>query len=175
MGYPAGAWGEAPVRSQMPMKMDDLPIAQLPWAVGDTTEPSSQMPTHDMHGKQNMNTMKDISGISGSQQTFGARIADEHAAHGRGSKKGLTITQLNAQGTLPVDRIIDIAANKGMRSGCSLVATSRVDGVYTASHFPPDPRDERTLCIDQYSGNVLRDIDDDAARLHSNRWPADFH
>jgi uncharacterized iron-regulated membrane protein len=31
-------------------------------------------------------------------------------------------------------------------------------GVYTVSSFPPDPRDERTLHIDQYSGRVLSDI-----------------
>ncbi|MBN9116356.1 MAG: PepSY domain-containing protein, partial [Pandoraea sp.] len=59
-------------------------------------------------------------------------------------------------------RVMEIAASKGVSTGYSLVVPSRADGVYTVSYFPPDPRDERTLHIDQYSGTVLRDIDYDA-------------
>ncbi|VVE42758.1 PepSY-associated TM helix domain-containing protein [Pandoraea terrigena] len=161
MGYPAGAWGEAPVRSRVPLTMDDLPIAQTPWAVGDTTVPNSKMPPHAM---QDMAGMMNMPAMSGTQKAAASRSSDEHAGHGGGPKgpKGLTIAQLNAQGALPVDAVIEIAAREGVRSDYSLVVPSRPDGVYTVSYFPADPRDERTLHIDQYSGKVLRDIDYDA-------------
>ncbi|WAL84053.1 PepSY domain-containing protein [Pandoraea sp. XJJ-1] len=166
MGYPAGAWGEAPVRSRMPTKMDDLPIAQMPWAVGDTTVPNSKVPAHEMvamHGDHGDPEMIGMQGMGASSQAGGASAADEHAAHGGGgAKNGLTIAQLDAQGALPIDRVMEIAASKGVSTGYSLVVPSRADGVYTVSYFPPDPRDERTLHIDQYSGTVLRDIDYDA-------------
>lgn len=145
MGSPPGAWGEAPVRSQLPakpMKMDDLPIAQIPWAVGDTNVPVS---THAGHG--------DHAGHDGHEG---------HAGHEGMGAMGMSPTQLRTEGALPIDRVIDIAARNGVTSGYSLVVPSRPDGVFTVSYFPADPRVERTLHIDQYSGKVLNDIDYDA-------------
>jgi uncharacterized iron-regulated membrane protein len=58
LGYPPGAWGNAHVHSAKPsmnmadpsmagMKMDDLPLPQTPWAVGDTRVPNSAVDTTD--------------------------------------------------------------------------------------------------------------------------------
>ncbi|VVE87069.1 PepSY-associated TM helix domain-containing protein [Pandoraea bronchicola] len=145
MGSPADVWGAAPVRSQIPAKptkMDDLPIAQIPWAVGNTTVPVSTSP------------------MSMPGMTHGG--TSEHTAHegheGMGST-GISPARLRAEGALPIDEVMAIAARRGVQSGYSLVVPSRPDGVYTVSYFPADPRDERTLHIDQYSGKVLRDID----------------
>lgn len=168
MGYPAGAWGEAPVRSRVPMTMDDLPIAQTPWAVGDTTVPTSTTLPHALHGAGGMEDMDGMKGMEGMQGMEGmsqagvSHVAGAHAGHTGASAKGMTIAQLRAEGALSVDRVIDIAARHGVKRGYSLVVPSRPDGVYTVSYFPADPRDERTLHIDQYSGEVLRDIDYDA-------------
>ena len=58
LGYPQGAWGKAHVHSAKPamnmddpsmanMKMDDLPLPQTPWAVGDTRVPQSGADSRD--------------------------------------------------------------------------------------------------------------------------------
>ncbi|HKT94796.1 MAG TPA: PepSY domain-containing protein, partial [Paraburkholderia sp.] len=46
----------------------------------------------------------------------------------------------------------------GVRDGYDIVLPASPDGVYTVSYFPADPKAERTVYIDQYSGAVLRDI-----------------
>jgi uncharacterized iron-regulated membrane protein len=172
MGSPPGAWGEASVRSQIPaqaMKMDDLPVAQIPWAVGNTTVPVSTPPAGaaaavtgmaDMSGMTHASPAHD--GVHG-KELAGGQESPEHAGHaGMANGAGMTPARLRAEGALPIDRVMAIAATLGVRSGYSLVVPSRPDGVYTVSYFPADPRNERTLHIDQYSGKVLLDIDYDA-------------
>ncbi|WP_175943745.1 PepSY-associated TM helix domain-containing protein [Burkholderia pyrrocinia] len=135
LGAPEGAWGVAPVRSTRPgvaaepahaqaaaasghhhesgdsmpgMVMDDLPLPQTPWAVGNVPVPHSpSAPT---------------------------------------------------PAPLPLARAIAIVAGLGVTSGYTLALPSGADGVFTASYFPADPKAERTIYIDQYSGAVLKDI-----------------
>ncbi|SAL42001.1 PepSY-associated TM helix domain-containing protein [Caballeronia telluris] len=127
LGYPKGAWGEAHVHSEKPsasaeapddahahagmsgMKMDDLPLAQTPWAVGLTPVPDTAAP--------------------------------EPGA-----------------GRMSLDAVVAIASAKGVSDGYSIALPTSANGVYTVSSFPADPRDERTLHVDQYSGKVLADI-----------------
>ncbi|WP_455730924.1 PepSY-associated TM helix domain-containing protein, partial [Burkholderia stabilis] len=59
---------------------------------------------------------------------------------------------------LPLARAIAIVAGLGVTSGYTLALPSGADGVFTASYFPADPKAERTIYIDQYSGAVLKDI-----------------
>ncbi|MGT0249091.1 PepSY-associated TM helix domain-containing protein [Burkholderia pyrrocinia] len=135
LGAPEGAWGGAAVRSTHPgaaaeparaqadapsghhhesgesmpgMVMDDLPLPQTPWAVGNVPVPHSpSAPT---------------------------------------------------PAPLPLARAIAIVAGLGVTSGYTLALPSGADGVFTASYFPADPKAERTIYIDQYSGAVLKDI-----------------
>ncbi|WP_423761476.1 PepSY-associated TM helix domain-containing protein [Burkholderia sp. NLJ2] len=135
LGAPEGAWGGASVRSTRPgaaaapahaqaaapsghhhesdesmpgMVMDDLPLPQTPWAVGNVPVPHSpSAPT---------------------------------------------------PAPLPLARAIGIVAGLGVTSGYTLALPSGADGVFTASYFPADPKAERTIYIDQYSGAVLKDI-----------------
>ncbi|MGS0896030.1 PepSY-associated TM helix domain-containing protein [Burkholderia stagnalis] len=134
LGAPEGAWGGASVRSTRPgaapaaatapeaaaahhhggddsmpgMVMDDLPLPQTPWAVGNVPVPHSpSTPT---------------------------------------------------PAPLSVDHTIAIVAGLGVTSGYTLALPSGPDGVFTASYFPADPKAERTIYIDQYSGKVLKDI-----------------
>ena len=163
MGSPPGVWGEAPVRSQVPVastKMDDLPIAQIPWAVGNTIVPESTPPAAadamaDMPGMANMPSMQ---GMSHAAHGDGDAHAG-HAGHASPGGSGLTPAGLRAEGALPIDNVMAIAERLGVRSGYSLVVPSKPDGVYTVSYFPADPKAERTIHIDQYTGKVLRDID----------------
>ncbi|WGY70290.1 PepSY domain-containing protein [Burkholderia cepacia] len=137
LGAPEGAWGGSSVRSTRPgavttpehapaqtaapsghhhdsddsmpeMVMDDLPLPQTPWAVGNVPVPHSpSAPT---------------------------------------------------PAPLPLARAIAIVAGLGVTSGYTLALPSGADGVFTASYFPADPKAERTIYIDQYSGAVLKDI-----------------
>ncbi|MGR8025046.1 PepSY domain-containing protein, partial [Burkholderia cenocepacia] len=45
-----------------------------------------------------------------------------------------------------------IDAGLGVTSGCTLALPSGADGVFTASDLPADPKAERTIYVDQYSG-----------------------
>ncbi|CAN7325057.1 PepSY-associated TM helix domain-containing protein [Caballeronia sp. LjRoot31] len=119
LGYPQGAWGRAHVHSAKPamdmadpsmagMKMDDLPLPQTPWAVGDTHVPQSTADAMD--------------------------------------------------GTIPLDKVIALAAQAGVTDGYDIALPTTAEGVYTVSYFPADPQDERTLHIDRYSGQILSDI-----------------
>ena len=46
----------------------------------------------------------------------------------------------------------------GLVDGYDIALPTSPDGVYTVSYFPADPKLERTLYVDQYSGALLRDI-----------------
>jgi uncharacterized iron-regulated membrane protein len=59
---------------------------------------------------------------------------------------------------LAPSHIAAIARERGLASGYDIAFPSSATGVYTVSYFPPDPKMERTLHIDQYSGKVLEDI-----------------
>jgi uncharacterized iron-regulated membrane protein len=136
LGAPAGAWGGLPLRSTRPdgapaaapapttapaahahhdgddampgMVMDDLPLPQTPWAVGNVPVPRSpSAPT---------------------------------------------------AAPLTLERAIAIIAGLGVTNGYTLALPAGPDGVFTASYFPADPKAERTIYLDQYSGAVLKDI-----------------
>lgn len=134
LGSPRGAWGGGlPLRSQRPghgtdsaapaahgmasaskdsmpgMTMDDMPLPQVPWAVGAV--PVAHAPAGDRR-----NT------------------------------------------ALPIGHIVAQLRALGLTSGYDIVLPSSPDGVYTVSYFPADPKQERTLYIDQYSGAILKDI-----------------
>lgn len=142
LGAPRGAWGGGlPLRSTLPgagqaahgehgehaghdmasmpgMVMDDLPLPNVPWAVGAVPVPQSP----------------------------------EAAAHSADH----SATQSPTRWTL--DQVVAQMTALGVRSGYDIALPASASGVYTVSYFPPDPKRERTVYIDQYSGKVLRDI-----------------
>lgn len=63
-----------------------------------------------------------------------------------------------AGGQLDLDAIAAIARAQDMPAGYSISLPRSASGVYTLSVSPNDPRGERTLHIDQYSGQVLAAI-----------------
>lgn len=60
--------------------------------------------------------------------------------------------------TRSIDDIVRIVAQRGVETGYQLVLPKSVNGVFTVSYFPADPKAERTIHIDRYSGAVLKDI-----------------
>ncbi|MCK6257813.1 PepSY domain-containing protein [Fictibacillus sp. KIGAM418] len=59
---------------------------------------------------------------------------------------------------LTVDQVIGLANKQKVHSGYSINLPHGKKGVYTVSVFPPLPKDQATLHIDQYSGKVLADL-----------------
>jgi uncharacterized iron-regulated membrane protein len=57
-----------------------------------------------------------------------------------------------------LDQVVAQMRELGVRDGYDVVLPATPEGVYTVSYFPPDPKAERTVYIDQYSGAVLKDI-----------------
>ena len=133
LGAPPGSWGGLPLHSSVPgsgaaadsgksappaaghhmddmpdMTMDDMPLSNVPWAVGAVRVP------HSPEGEA------------------GAR--------------------------LPIGKVIDMMRSEGIDGGYEIALPRTSNGVYTVSYFPADPKAERTIYIDQYSGKVLKDI-----------------
>ncbi|HUK35393.1 MAG TPA: PepSY domain-containing protein, partial [Vicinamibacterales bacterium] len=92
------------------MTMDDMPLPQVPWAVGAVHVPNSP------------------------------------AAGAPGASP------------LPLGRILAQMRASGLTDGYDIALPTSPEGVYTVSYFPADPKLERTVYIDQYSGAVLKDI-----------------
>ena len=134
LGSPPGSWGGLPLHSKVPglpaaaagaaannhassgmdsmpgMTMDDMPLPQVPWAVGAVHVPHSS----------------EAGAPSGKPLTPGHVVAQMYAA--------------------------------GLTDGYEIALPTSPAGVYTVSYFPADPKLERTLYLDQYSGAVIKDI-----------------
>lgn len=57
-----------------------------------------------------------------------------------------------------IDRAIELATEAGLAPGFDMSPPSSDTGVYTAAIFPGELENERTIHIDQYSGEMLVDI-----------------
>lgn len=78
----------------------------------------------------------------------------QHAGHVHGAMgEGETVRP-----GLDLDGVMRIAAAEHMPAGYQIALPRGVTGVYTVSASPDDPRGERTVHIDQYSGRVLARI-----------------
>ena len=133
LGSPPGSWGGLPLHSKVPgqpseagaatsheaasgmesmpgMTMDEMPLPQVPWAVGAVRVPGSP--------------------------------------------------DVGAPGVkpLPLGHVVEQMHADGLTHGYDIALPTSPLGVYTVSYFPADPKLERTVYIDQYSGAVLKDI-----------------
>lgn len=73
---------------------------------------------------------------------------------------GLTTVPTGSSGHTPIDldRVLAAVKERGASAGCQVAFPAAASAVYTVSCFPNDPQAERTLHIDQYSGDVVKDI-----------------
>jgi len=130
LGSPAGAWGASALRSRAPRASATASGAEEPAAGGMGAMPGMVM--DDL-------PLRRVPWAVG-----------DTAVPESGPKAG--------HAGLSLDRIIAIAGSRGLAGGYDVALPATPTGVYTVSYFPPDPRKERTLHIDQYSGKVLEDI-----------------
>jgi uncharacterized iron-regulated membrane protein len=75
----------------------------------------------------------------------------EHSHH-HGASSG------PAAPTITLQHVVDIASARGVEPGYSITAPRTADGVFTIAVFADDPRNDATLHVDQYSGEVLADV-----------------
>lgn len=124
-------------------------------------------------------------------------LSDEtHASMNHGSAKevpwGLEQTPLPSSGSLAgktavqgpvtIDSVADFASELGFVGRFQLSLPVGLDGVWTISHDSmsndgPNPAADRTLHIDQYTGNVLADVRyaDYSAYARMMAWGVAFH
>ncbi|MFM0315648.1 PepSY domain-containing protein [Paraburkholderia nemoris] len=141
LGAPPGSWGGLPLRSALPGVRADKHS-------GTADTGAEAQAAHGAH-QANMDSMPgmvmDDLPLPLTPWAVGntpvPQSADAHAAQ-----------------ALPLGRIVALVASLGVQSGYDIVLPASATGVYTVSYFPADPKNERTLYIDQYSGTVLKDI-----------------
>ncbi|MCQ0032900.1 PepSY domain-containing protein [Burkholderia glumae] len=140
LGSPPGAWGAGSLRSARPgaaSAASDAPTTDAPpGARHHSAGAAAAMPGM---------VMDDLP-VRLAPWAVGQVPVPESAAAAPGARP------------LTLDQAIAAMAAHGLTSGYTLVLPANPDGVYTASYFPADPKAERTLSLDQYSGAVLRDI-----------------
>jgi uncharacterized iron-regulated membrane protein len=130
LGAPPGAWGGLPLRSA-------LPGAQV---AHDGHASATQTDTDSMPGM----VMDDLPLPLKPWAAGNARLPSSAAND-------------SAQ-PLSLGHIVALASSLGITEGYSIVLPNSATGVYTLSYFPGNPKDERTLYVDQYSGAILKDI-----------------
>ncbi|MGE8097549.1 PepSY-associated TM helix domain-containing protein [Pseudomonas fluorescens] len=75
----------------------------------------------------------------------------EHMAHNGGSSAP-------AAPTISLQDVQDIAVQRNIEPGYSITFPTTASGVFTIAVFADDPRNDATLHVDQYSGEVLADV-----------------
>jgi uncharacterized iron-regulated membrane protein len=156
LGAPPGSWGGLPLRSVPP----GVRASEHAGIANTSTKTQSAHGTHASNDERGEHA--------------------EHSAHeaNMDSMPGMVMDDLplpltpwavgnvpvpqsddaHATQALPLGRIVALVASLGIPSGYNIALPASATGVYTVSYFPADPKDERTLYIDQYSGAVLKDI-----------------
>ncbi|CAE6719064.1 hypothetical protein R70006_01601 [Paraburkholderia domus] len=150
LGAPPGSWGGLPLRSA-------LPGARADEHAGTTDTPAKTQPAHasiDEHDEH--------SAHAANMDSMPGMVMDDLPLPLTPWAVGNTLVPQSADAhpaqALPLGRVVALVASLGVSSGYDIVLPASASGVYTVSYFPADPKDERTLYIDQYSGAVLKDI-----------------
>ncbi|PRY09489.1 PepSY domain-containing protein [Paraburkholderia sp. BL25I1N1] len=151
LGAPPGSWVGLPLRSALPAKSGARPAA---------TETRAENKAHDEHNGHGAHAagMDSMPGMVTDDLPLpltpwavgNTRVPDSHSLS--------SADEANAVRPLPLGRVVALAASLGVTDGYNIVLPASATGVYTISYFPDDPKDERTLYIDQYSGAILKDI-----------------
>ncbi|MEM5387931.1 PepSY domain-containing protein [Paraburkholderia phymatum] len=140
LGAPPGAWGGLPLHSMLPG--GQAPANRSQPADGQTRHGSHEAHESGMDAMPGM-TMDDL---PLPQVPWAAGAVPVPQSHDAGPS------------ALPLGRVVAQMRALGLTDGYDVALPASASGVYTVSYFPPDPKLERTLYIDQYSGAILKDI-----------------
>ncbi|WP_068828853.1 PepSY-associated TM helix domain-containing protein [Pseudomonas sp. BMS12] len=80
--------------------------------------------------------------------------SDPHAAH----NGHVTSSEMAPAGRIGLQQVVDTASRLGVQPGYSISLPKDEQGVFTVALFADDPRNDATLHLDQYNGQVLADI-----------------
>ncbi|MBV6303910.1 PepSY domain-containing protein [Candidimonas humi] len=150
LGSPPGVWGGTTLRSVIPGqdKHSGPPAGQG----------SAGASAHAGHG------MGDMPGMAMGDSDMPGMVMDDLPLPQTAWAVGATHVPESPEGgsaaarPLSLNRVLAIAGAHGLTAGYDLALPASPSGVYTVSYFPADPKRERVLHIDQYSGKVLGDI-----------------
>lgn len=131
LGAPAGSWGGLPLQSTLPG--------------GE----AKRVPAHAAHHDSGMESMPGMTMDDLPLPTTPWAVGNVPVPNSRSDE---------GEGRFSLDRVIALIGTLGIASGYEIVLPASATGVYTVSYFPSDPKQERTIYIDQYSGAVLKDI-----------------
>ena len=138
-GYPDGARRAGHIHSAQPgqPRLADQPFTQTPWATGDTAVPHSAHAGHDVAAQSDaaMDTMPDMPDMPGMPSSHASRTSPPDRAS--------------------LDKVITSIRRAGLAGGYELAVPQTPDGVFSASYYPEDPRGQRTLHLDQFSGELI--------------------
>jgi uncharacterized iron-regulated membrane protein len=134
LGAPPGAWGGLPLRSALLGTHADHPSA--------SNAPATRADMDSMPGM----VMDDLP------------LPQKPWAAGNARVPSSIVEATDAAQPLSLGHIVALATSLGITDGYSIVLPNSATGVYTVSYFPANPKDERTLYVDQYSGAILKDI-----------------
>ncbi|NKJ50503.1 peptidase [Burkholderia sp. SG-MS1] len=154
LGAPPGSWGGLPLRSVLPGARRERDSSTNRPA---QSEANSEQHAHDEHSGHSSGAnsmpgmvMDDLPLPLAPWAVGNTRVPSSAVIHDG--------ADADAAPALPLGRIVQIAASLGVKDSYNIVLPTSATGVYTVSYFPDDPKNERTLYIDQYSGAVLKDI-----------------
>jgi uncharacterized iron-regulated membrane protein len=146
LGSPPGSWGGSPLHSRLPVKHDNQgagtsanPAGRPQGQAPHTSHPSRD---NDMEAMPGM-TMDDLPLPQVPWAVGAARVPQSPGA---------------GPASWTLDNVIAQMRALGLADGYDIALPASASGVYTVSYFPADPKLERTLYIDQYSGAILKDI-----------------
>lgn len=134
LGAPPGAWGSLPLRSVVPGTHTDQ----------DAQASAPIMPAKHVNLDSMPGMVMDDLPLPLKPWAAGTARVPSSAA--------------DAAQPLSLGHIVALAASLGITDGYSIVLPNSATGVYTLSYFPGNPKEERTLYVDQYSGAILKDI-----------------
>ncbi|WP_144141289.1 PepSY-associated TM helix domain-containing protein [Paraburkholderia sp. BCC1884] len=147
LGAPPGSWGGLPLRSISPGTRNVATAA----APGDQAAAPDAADPHSAHHAH-----------SADMDSMPGMVMDDLplplTPWAVGNLRVPASTEADAVSALPLGNIVERIAALGVTDGYSIVLPTSATGVYTVSYFPDDPRQERTLYLDQYSGAILKDI-----------------
>lgn len=158
LGAPPGAWGGLPLQSGAPGKAGDR-------TSGSATHADNA--ANDEHAEHNGSSgSSGHHAHAGNMESMPGMVMDDlplplipwAVGNTRVPNSNAETGAATAPHPLPLGRVIALAASLGLTEGYNIALPASASGVYTVSYFPGDPKDERTLYIDQYSGAVLKDI-----------------
>ncbi|MCC8396014.1 PepSY domain-containing protein [Paraburkholderia sp. MMS20-SJTR3] len=158
LGAPPGAWGGLPLRSVLPGAGSEHAGHTAPTGAAQQSGSATADTGHDAHaahtGHAEMDSMPGMV-----MDDLPLPLKPWAASNSRVPSSGLpATTEADTPTPLSLAQIVALAASLGITDGYNIVLPNSGTGVYTISYFPGNPKDERTLYIDQYSGAILKDI-----------------